>query len=93
MIRKIMEKAGFILMANAVWFSPIIAHADGGGGKVIGAVIGAGLGGFLTGAGLVSASRTKITATKAENYVDGDLELSKQADQFIRTTTEKHKVN
>ena len=86
-----MEKVGFMLIANSVLFTPIVAHAEGNG--AIGAVVGGALGGLITGGVLVSMSRTKITATRAEKYVDGDLELHRQDDQFIRTTTERKKVN
>ena len=91
MVRKIMEKVGFMLIANSVLFTPIIAHAEGNG--VIGAVVGGGLGGLITGGVLVSMSKTKITATRAEKYVDGDLELKRQGDQFLRTTTDRKKVS
>ena len=91
MIRKIMEKVGFMLIANSLLFTPIVAYADGNG--VVGAVVGGALGGVVTGAVLVSMSKTKITATRAEKYVDGQLELKNQSDQYLRTTTDRHKVN
>lgn len=86
-----MEKIGFMLIANSVLFTPIVAHAEGSGG--FGAVVGGALGGIITGSILVSMSKTKFTATKAEKYVDGELELKNQSDQFLKTTTERHKVN
>ena len=91
MIRKIIEKIGFMLIANSVLFTPIVAHADGAGG--VGIVVGGAIGGIVVGSTLVSMSKTKITATKAEKYVEGQLELKRKQDQFVTTKTERHKVN
>ncbi|MCR5123286.1 MAG: hypothetical protein K6B74_12815 [Ruminococcus sp.] len=93
MIRKIIEKIGFMLIANSVLFTPIVAHADGAGGGVVGIVVGGAIGGIVVGSTLVSMSKTKITATKAEKYVEGQLELKRKQDQFVTTKTERHKVN
>ena len=90
MFRKIIEKIGFMLIANSVLFTPIIASADGNG--ALGFVCGAGIVGFVTGAVLVSMSKTKIKATKADKYIDGLLELKNKEDTFVNTTTERRKV-
>ena len=89
-IRKIIEKAGFMLIANSLLFTPIVASADGNG--AVGAVVGAGLGGLITGGVLVSMSKTKHTASRAEKYVEGNLELDGKQDVFERTTTERRKI-
>ncbi len=90
-LRKAAEKIGFMLIANSLLFTPIVASADGNG--AVGAVVGAGLGGLITGGVLVSMSKTKHSASRAEKYVEGNLELRQQQDVFERTTTDRRKIS
>lgn len=91
MFRKIIREIGFMLIANAAFFTPLIAAADDGN-PVLGAVIGAPIGGIVTGTILVSMSKQKRKATKADKYIKGKLELHDKRDAYIRTSTTKTKI-
>lgn len=91
MFRKIIREIGFMLIANAAFFTPLIAAAEDGS-PVLGAVIGAPVGGILTGTILVSMSKQKRKATKADKYVKGKLDLHDRKDAYIRTSTKKTQI-
>ena len=91
MFRKFLRTAGMMLISNAVLFTPMIAFADGEG--TFGAVVGFPVGAFFTGSVLVSMSRTKHKATKADHYVKGKLDLHDKKDVYLRTETSKRKIN
>lgn len=91
MFRKILRQAGFMLIANSALFTPLIASADSGDSTY--AVIGFPAGAVITGLVLVSMSKTKSKATKADKYVKGTLELHDRADVYVKTETTKTKVN
>ena len=50
------------------------------------------LGGLITGFVLVSMSRTKQKATKADKYIKSNLKLTGRNDTYLRTTTDKTKI-
>ncbi|WP_139182222.1 hypothetical protein [Ruminococcus sp. YE71] len=85
-----LRTAGLMLISNAVVFTPLIASADGD--STVGAVVGFPLGAFITGSVLVSMSRTKHKATKADHYVKGKLDLHDSRDNYLRTSTSKTKI-
>lgn len=89
--KKIIREIGFMLIANSVLFTPLIASADGDG--AMGAVIGAPVGGVLTGVLLVGMSKQKNKATKADKYKKNSLMLHNSHDEFLRTETNKRKLN
>ena len=91
MFHKFLRTAGFMLISNAALFTPMIAFAEDGDGT-IGAVVGFPVGAVLTGSILVSMSRTKYKATKADNYIKGKLDLHDKRDVYLRTETSKRKV-
>lgn len=91
MLRKIIREIGFMLIANACLFTPIIAAAEEGN-PVLGAIIGAPIGGIVTGTVLVSMSKQKRKATRAEKYIQGNLDLHEKSDTYIRTSTSKTKI-
>lgn len=94
MFRKFLRISGFALISMSTFFQPMMAYAasDSSNG-VIGGAIGAILGGLITGSVLVSMSRTKHHASKADKYVNSDLELMRQYDNYVKTTTSKRKIN
>ena len=49
-------------------------------------------GGLITGFVLVSMSRTKQKATKADKYIKSNLKLTGRNDTYLRTTTDKTKI-
>ena len=49
-------------------------------------------GGLITGFVLVSMSRTKQKATKADKYIKSNLKLNGRNDTYLRTTTDKTKI-
>jgi GH24 family phage-related lysozyme (muramidase) len=87
----LLRKTGFALISYGMLFAPVVAYAD----EVNGAVsvgIGFPVGAVATGAVLVSMSRTKNKATKADKYTKGKLELHDRSDRYIKTDTSKVKV-
>ncbi len=93
MYNKILRTLGFATISISTFFQPVTAYADSGSSNgAVGGVIGALLGGLITGAVLVSMSRTKHHATKADKYVNSDLDLMRQYDNYVRTTTDKRKI-
>lgn len=91
LFRKILREIGFMLIANAAMFTPVIAAADEGN-PTLGAIIGAPIGAVVTGTVLVSMSKQKRKATKADKYIDGKLALHEQKDTYLRTSTSKTKI-
>ena len=90
MFKKAIGELGYMLIANSLLFTPVIAAAEDGD-STAGAVIGFPLGAVITGMVLVSMSRTKTKATKADKYVKGELKLSDREDNYLRTETSKRK--
>lgn len=92
LFKKILRELGFMLIANSAFFMPLIASADNSGDGTMGTVIFAPIGGIVTGSILVSMSRTKHKATKADKYIDGKLDLHDKRDNYLRTSTSKTKI-
>ena len=80
-----------MLISNAALFTPLTAFADSGDGSS-GAIIGFPIGAVITGSILVSMSRTKHKATKADNYIKGKLDLHDSRDIYLRTETSRRKI-
>lgn len=49
--------------------------------------------GIIIAVSLLSQSRTKIKATKADKYISSNLQLTQASDVYTHTTTTKHKVS
>lgn len=49
--------------------------------------------GIIIAVSLLSQSRTKIKASKADKYISSSLKLTQSSDVYTHTTTTKHKVN
>lgn len=92
MIKKIMRELGLAMISYGTLFTPILASADDGSAGM-GVAIGFPAGAVITGVILVSMSRTKVKADKADNYVKGDLKLHAQDDVYLRTETSKEKID
>ena len=92
MFRKVLRTAGFALISMNTVLGPTVAFADNSD-SVVGACIGAPIAGIITGAVLVSMSRTKHHATKADKYINSDLDMMRQYDNYLRTTTDKRKIS
>ncbi len=92
MFKKFIRTLGFAIISMSSFCQPVLAYADSGSNGTVGGVIGAVLGGVITGSVLVSMSRTKHHATKADKYVNSDLDLMRQYDNYLRTTTSKRKI-
>ncbi|MBQ1538669.1 MAG: hypothetical protein IIZ73_10205 [Ruminococcus sp.] len=92
MLKRILRDLGFMLITGSAMFTPIMAAADDGD-STMGAVVGFPVGAVVTGFILVSMSSNKSKATKADKYVEGDLDLKSKEDVFLRTETHKEKVN
>jgi hypothetical protein len=92
LVEKIIRKVGFGLISYGTFFAPVVAHADEvNSAASIG--IGFPLGAIVTGVVLVSMSRTKNKATKADKYTNGSLEIHSRTDDYIKTDTTRVKVN
>lgn len=92
MLRKFIRELGMMLIANHAMFMPVMACAAEESGSVTGAVIGAPVGGLIVGVILLSMSKTKVKATKADKFVNGHLELHQQSDRYVRTDTTRTKI-
>ena len=92
MVRKFLRTLGFAVISMSTVLTPTVAYADDSN-AVVGAVIGAPLVGIITGSVLVSMSRTKHKATKADKYINSDLDMKRQYDNYVRTTTDKRKIS
>ncbi len=90
-IKKLMRESGLALISYSFLFSPILASAEGinTGAVVLGFPVGA----VVTGVVLVSMSKTKTKATKADKYVRGRLQVHQANDDYIRTETSRVKIN
>lgn len=72
-------------------FTPVMAYADSSvsvGTNMCFAIPG----GLITGFVLVSMSRTKQKASKADKYIKSNLKLTGRNDTYLRTTTDKTKI-
>lgn len=94
MIRKFIRSLGFAFISCSTFFTPIIAGAESAttGEMVSGGFIFAVPGGLITGLVLVSMSREKSKATRAEQYMKSKLQLKGRNDTYLRTTTSKTKI-
>ncbi len=92
MLKRILRDVGFMLITGSTMFTPILAAADDGD-STMGAIVGFPVGAVLTGFILVSMSSNKSKATKADKYVEGNLDLENKEDVFLRTETHKEKDN
>lgn len=95
MLQKFYRTLGFALISLNTFCTPIMAYADSEGGdiKVGSGFICAIIGALITGCVLVSKSRQKNKATKADKYIKTNLKLHDRRDIYIRTTTDKVKLN
>jgi hypothetical protein len=91
LFRKFIRELGFALISYGTMFSPLIAFADDGD-TTLGVIVGFPVGAVITGTVLVSMSRTKAKATKADKYIESKLDLHDSKDVYIRTETSKVKV-
>lgn len=94
MIRKFIRSLGFAIISCSTFFTPLIAGAEGASTSemVSGGFMLAIPGGLITGIVLVSMSRKKSKATRAEQYIKSKLQLNGQNDAYLRTTTSKTKI-
>ena len=91
MLKKLYRTLGFALISCNLFFTPVIAYADSSvsvGTNMCFAIPG----GLITGFVLVSMSRTKQKATKADKYIKSNLKLTGRNDTYLRTTTDKTKI-
>ena len=91
MLKKLYRTLGFALIACNLFFTPVMAYADSSvsvGTNMCFAIPG----GLITGFVLVSMSRTKQKATKADKYIKSNLKLNGRNDTYLRTTTDKTKI-
>ena len=82
---------GFALISCNLFFTPVMAYADSSvsvGTNMCFAIPG----GLITGFVLVSMSRTKQKASKADKYIKSNLKLTGRNDTYLRTTTDKTKI-
>lgn len=95
MFEKIMRSIGFMLISNSLFFTQITAFAesDSTGAAVMTGIGGGVIGGVITACVLISKSRTKFKATKAEQYINSRLQLHSRNDVYLRTSTTKTKIN
>ena len=94
--QRILRSIGFMLISNSLMFTQIVAGAENGsssGGSVGVGIVGALIGGGITAFILISKSRTKSKATKADEYKAGNLIIHAQSDDYLRTETTKVKIN
>lgn len=92
MLENFFRTTGFMLISYGTLFTPIVASAEGTNPVAAGAV------GFIpaaiiTGAVLVSKSKTKNKATKADLYIKDKVDLNDSSDRYVRTDTSKVRVN
>lgn len=92
MVRKLIRELGFMLISYGTLFMPVVASAEDGS-TAVGVAVGFPAGAVITGVVLVSMSRTKVKATKADEYEKGDLTLHDRTDVYVRTDTTKVRVN
>ena len=85
MLKKLYRTLGFALISCNLFFTPVMAYADSRvsvGTNMCFAIPG----------GLITMSRTKQKATKADKYIKSNLKLTGRNDTYLRTTTDKTKI-
>lgn len=94
MIRKLIRSLGFAIISCSTLLTPVIAGAESAtsGEMVSGGFMFSIPGGLITGIVLVSMSRKKHKATRAEQYIKSKLQLNGRSDTYLRTTTSKTKI-